>query len=644
MSIEVLKNQIKETPISHIIGRYIDVTKKGQYFVAHCPFHNDTNPSLHINDQKGLYMCFVDQIGGDAIHFVMHYLKCSFMEALEDLCSKMGWDFESYKDKKNINPKLTLARKLLHTAAVIYNKIGTQGQAKEFKEFLSKRSLTKETVENYNLGHSPKHNVFYNYLLSIKDNSEKQKAIEIAKEIGLIKTYNGEEWIDTFRERIMFPIQDQSGHVIGFTSRATKDYQKAKYLNSKESFVFNKKALLYGIHIAKKIIREKDRIIVTEGNMDQISIAQNGFRESVAIMGVAMSESSAKILSSYTKNVYLALDNDEAGMKAAERVNTLFTSMGILPSYVDLSPYKDPDEFVVNLGSLAFEERLTNAKKMLDLLIDLALPEKIPEVIDRKIELLEKLFEIVSPLKMDLKATERLNAAAKKLGLSLTSGQILKSYEEYLESHKRRDYSQRSTPAPKKPAISNSSEITPVYDEAPPYFEEQDHLPHPDEQPSMESSLSHWDKVLLEIIITKPELFEKSEFKEILENINNSEVKQVILELKNLYFEIDEKNYEKYLLELVHKDELSSKIREGISLSLFKKDDKKLSQEDLDLDQMLKMATEDRLKKKKLELKSKHLKANNRDEAETILSELIQVERSLSELKFKISKKDTSNI
>lgn len=621
MNLDDLKALIKATPISQIIGQYLDMHKQGSGFLAVCPFHDDHDPSMQINDNRNMFMCFVDQTGGDAITFVKEYKKCGYVEALRDICEKMGWNFDDYNEKSKANPKKQLAKKLLKNSTLIYEKLGHSDNHSEFPEFLKQRGISVENAKKYELGFSPKHNVFLNYLESIKDQKERTMALQVAFEVGLIKqNLQTKQYYDTFRERIMFPIWDQYGNVTAFTSRMTKEYQKAKYMNSKDSFMFNKKNILYGLHLAKDKMRERDRVIIVEGNMDQLSLYINGFEESVAIMGVAMSENSVNILKSYTNNFYLCTDNDPAGFKAAERINDLLIQKGYLAKIVDLAPYKDPDDLICEIGKIAFEERLQNAKLMIDLQIEMIIPDEIPEVVDRKIEILQSAYRILAPLKSDLRATERIVALSKELGLETSKEQILQSYQDFLKN-----LSNRNTP--QQPATTtelNIEEPAPINME-PQYIQEV--------TPKY-AEVNHAELLFIEKCIVTPELFEWPETEEILEIIDQNEVKEIVLELKNFFFEFDEQSYHAAVERIVQDANYDKKIREHIGVTLFKKESSHTPKfEKTEIPKLINNLKEEKLKLKKKGLREEHARTSEQSKAQELLSKIMEVDRQIQNLK-----------
>src|SRR5690606_36257076 len=210
-----------------------------------------------------------------------------------------------------------------------------------FKRFLNERKLNEESVKNFGIGYAPSQNAFSAYLKSLPADIQ-DKAVAIALDTGIIKEGKWGHY-DFYRDRIMFPVFDHAGQVRGFSSRAVLPDQKPKYLNSGESFIFDKGNILYGFNLARNHIRSLDSVIIAEGNMDVVMLHQYGFTQAVGAMGVALSSKSARLLSHMTKNIYLGLDSDEAGFKAMHRIHSEFLFFKILPKFLDYSPAKDPD-------------------------------------------------------------------------------------------------------------------------------------------------------------------------------------------------------------------------------------------------------------------------------------------------------------
>ncbi len=615
-SIDELISRIKDIPISEIIGRYVHTVKKGTQTLAVCPFHDDHSPSLTVNDQRGMWFCFVDNMGGDAIKFVRLYRNLDFMDALRDICDKLGWNFDDYHQERKASPKVEMGKKLLSTAAKLYRKLAETGKHPAFNDFLSKRGLSQETAQVYQLGFAPNARALFDYLCSIKEEKERGFALQVAEEVGLIKksTYGEKSHYDTFRDRIMFPIWDHFGQVIGFTSRSTSDDIKPKYLNSLDSFLFNKKNLLYGLHLAKSMIRQKDSVLIAEGNMDQVALFKNGFENSVAIMGVALGESSLIKVLSLSKNVILCLDNDLAGWKAGTRINSQFMNQGVTPLFLNLGEHKDPDEFLCAEGPVSMQKLIDEAKPFIDIEIEKLMPEPIPALSERKLEILQKVFEVISPLKNTLSATERAVTWAKRLGLQSDSSSIIKSYTDFLEGSQR-----VKVAAPHKIESEELLEVGEL---------ERGKV-------RIDRKLTSVETSLLQELVQHPELLLNDEITELLDFVGNIDVKEYILKLKDLMYEIDESEYPSVVSTLMNQDNLSAEITAVAGGALYRYrrtslDEKVALQMIADIKKRLQVQ---QLKEEKNSLKLEQAQAQTQEEQQRVLTELLEIDKKISQVR-----------
>lgn len=645
MSLDDLKIKIKEEiPISSIIGSYISMKKSGATYLSLCPFHSDSKPSMHINDNKKMFKCFACDAAGDSIGFVMKYRSLDFIDALKEICQKQGINFDSYQEEKKSNPKLDMARKILTKTAQLYRKTATTHKFAPYDDFIKKRGLNEEIATTYNLGFAQAKNSLCDYLGSIPNDKDRSFALSIAEELGLIKRdrHNSEAHYDTFRDRIIFPIWDQFGQVIGFTSRAIRDDQKAKYMNSVDSFVFNKRNILYGFHLAKNAIREKDAVILVEGNMDQVALYNNGFHHTVAVMGVALGAPSLERLLSLTKNIYLALDSDPAGLTAMERMNRQLAEKGVVAKFIEFSPQKDPDEFLQVQGALAMQAKLDNAIAAFDVLLNKTLPEKLPEVLDRKLEILNSAFELMSPLRTHLSAIERVVAFAKRLGLKSEPSQIVKNYEEFLAAIEAKEkLAARFQSKFKTPEKSDERLESPFYGEEDDSHEGMNSLEIAElELQSLVSEppkrkISKTEKLVVQELVQLPMLFSEENLLELLDFVTSDEVKKYIGKVKKVLLEIDESEYASVISNLTNGPEYSPEMREAVSSALFKYkvrelDSKTKSKLIHDLKVKLQM---EQLKDKKDEIKKRQQSCETESEMIKLLQDLSEVEKSLQSLK-----------
>lgn len=639
MSLDELKLKIKEEiPISSVVGSYLSLKKSGSTYLSLCPFHSDSKPSMHVNDTKKMFKCFACDAAGDSIGFVMKYRNLDFIEALKEICQKQGINFDSYQEEKKSNPKLEMARKILTKTAQLYRKTATTHKFAPYDDFIKKRGLNEEIATVYNLGFAQSKNSLCDYLGSIPNEKERGLALSTAEELGLIKRdrHNSEAHYDTFRDRIIFPIWDHFGQVIGFTSRAIRDDQKAKYMNSVDSFIFNKRNILYGFHLAKNAIREKDAVILVEGNMDQVALYNNGFHHAVAVMGVALGAPSLERLLSLTKNIYLALDSDGAGFSAMERMNRQLAEKGVVAKYLEFSPQKDPDEFLQMQGALALQAKIDNAPAAYDVLLNKILPEKLPEVLDRKLEILNQAFELIAPLRSHLSAIERLGAFAKRLGLKSESAQIVKNYEEFLaviESKERN--AARFQPKPKVVEPHPHQEEGEEEIEGINQLEISELDLQSKEYTAPKRILSKTEKLVVQELVQLPVLFSEENSLELLDFVTSDEVKKYIGKVKKVLLEIDESEYSSVISNLTSGPEYSTELREAVSSALYKYkvrelDSKTKSKLIHDLKVKLQMEL---LKNKKEEILGLQQSCESESEMNKLLLSLSEVEKSLQSLK-----------
>lgn len=354
---EVIEEVRSSNNIVDIIGGYVRLQKKGSSYFGLCPFHNEKSPSFSVSPNKQMYYCFGCGAGGNVFTFIMEYENQSFPEAVKILADRAGIalpEAELTEEQKRERNKRQQLLEINKTAAnyFYYQLNGDQGQ--QAREYLENRRLSKETQIHFGLGYASKYsNDLYLYL------KKKGYQDQILKETGLL-TYDEKRGAhDKFWNRVMFPIMDVNNRVIGFGGRVMGD-GTPKYLNSPETMLFDKSRNLYGLNYART--SRKPYMIICEGYMDVIAMHQAGFTNAVASLGTAFTAQHSVLLKRYTQEVRLAYDSDGAGQKAALRAIPILKSAGINVRVIHMDPYKDPDEFIKNLGTEAFQERIDAAE------------------------------------------------------------------------------------------------------------------------------------------------------------------------------------------------------------------------------------------------------------------------------------------
>ena len=351
---EVIDEVVSRSDIVDIISGYIKLKKNGSSYVGLCPFHNEKSPSFSVSPGKQLYHCFGCGVGGNVITFVMEYENYTFLEAVKYLADKAGMQLPetsySEEEKKNRDLKAKLLEINKIAATYYYHQLKAEN-GKIGLSYLQKRGLSDTTINRFGLGYAGQTgNALYQYLKS------KGYDDALLKETGLFTYERGIH--DKFWNRVMFPIMDINNKVIGLGGRVMGD-AKPKYLNSPETKLFDKSRNLYGLNFARS--SRKKEIILCEGYMDVISMHQAGFTNAVAALGTAFTSGHGTLLKRYTENVILSFDSDEAGQRAILRAIPILKEAGLTVRVLDLTPYKDPDEFIKGLGAQALEERIRKA-------------------------------------------------------------------------------------------------------------------------------------------------------------------------------------------------------------------------------------------------------------------------------------------
>ena len=352
---DVIEEVRARNDIVDVISQYVTLKKKGANYFGLCPFHNEKSPSFSVSPGKQMYYCFGCGAGGNVITFIMEYENYSFGEALKYLADRAGITLPEAEDSKQARAQPDLKNTLLEinrlAANYFYYQL-KQPQGRPGYEYLKNRRLTDETITHFGLGFANKTpDDLYRYMRS------KGYDDSILKETGLffIEERGAR---DKFWNRVMFPILDVNNRVIGFGGRVMGDGEP-KYLNSPETKLFDKSRNLFGLNFARKS-REK-YLLICEGYMDVIAMHQAGFTNAVASLGTAFTAQHALLLKRYTDQAVLTYDSDGAGIRAALRAIPILKEAGISAKVLNMKPYKDPDEFIKNLGREEFQKRIDEA-------------------------------------------------------------------------------------------------------------------------------------------------------------------------------------------------------------------------------------------------------------------------------------------
>ena len=344
--------------ILDVVSDYVELRRRGRNYFGLCPFHTEKTPSFSVAPDKQIYHCFGCGTGGNAISFLMEYEKISFVESLQKLAERYGIELNLQRDDGSSEFFSQLYD--IHTAAVNFFKKNLASElGKKIRDYLKERGLSNETVAIFDLGYADNG---WDHLLSVA--KSKKVTQEVIKKCGLFtKTDKG--IFDRFRNRLMFPITNRGDRVVAFGGRDMLGESDAKYLNSPETPIYNKREILYGLSRTKDAARQDRTLVVVEGYMDLLQLYQNGITNIAATSGTALTSGQVSQIRKFADTVYLAYDGDTAGRKAAITAGYNLLKGGITPKIVEVPEEKDPDSWVKESGVDSFKEAQAQARDVI---------------------------------------------------------------------------------------------------------------------------------------------------------------------------------------------------------------------------------------------------------------------------------------
>lgn len=354
---EILSIQRKAN-IVDIIRDYVPLTQRGKNYFGICPFHDDHNPSMSVSPEKGVYKCFVCGNAGNVFNFVMEYEKVSFYEAVKIVADKIGISIDISTSKKE-NTKKSPLYDIYNIAYKFYQNNLNTVYGKDAKKYLLNRKIDEDVIKNFNIGLSLSDSELCNALKAkgFKDDDIVSSGVAVQNENNIY---------DIYKNRIMFPLYDLEGNVVGFSGRIYNQKSESKYINTKETEIFKKGELLYNYHIAKKEARKEKNIIVVEGFMDVIRLSTIGIVNVVATMGTAVTKHQLNLIQKLAPNITLMFDGDKAGEKATNAFIELANGNDSNIKVVRLEDNLDPDEYILTKGKDKMIYNLSHAQSVYD--------------------------------------------------------------------------------------------------------------------------------------------------------------------------------------------------------------------------------------------------------------------------------------
>ena len=420
-----LANTIRsKVDIVDIIGERIPLVAKGKNFFCVCPFHDDTNPSMSVSREKQMYTCFSCHATGNVYTFLMNYEHMDFKQALKYLGDRVGINTGNIQIKK----KTTKYDKLYEAyqfALKYYQNNLNSNVGKTAKSYLKGRNIGEETIKEFEIG----------LALDSKDDLTKLLESKSYDLVTLNKAGLSSDNHDIYNDRIMFPLYDISGRVVGFSGRIYKDNGQNKYLNTKETEIFKKGEMLYHYHIAKEECRKKNTVIVMEGFMDVIRASTIGIKNTVALMGTALTKDQMQLIKRLASTIILCLDGDDPGVHATLSIGEEFQKEGIEAKVVMLPNPEDPDSFILKNGADRFNNLLDSALNFTDFKM-LKLKEKVDFRSDEeKANYINRVIEETSKIDDEIRREVILKRLAKEFDigyntLEMRMNRFLKNKEE----------------------------------------------------------------------------------------------------------------------------------------------------------------------------------------------------------------------
>ena len=411
-------NEIRsKIDIVELISEYVPLTKKGKYYWGKCPFHNDNNPSMSVDPNRQTYTCWSCHNSGNVFNFYGQIENITFPETLKKLGDRVGITISGYKN--NSNSKYTKYFEIYDITSKYYQLMLNTKKGEEAKAYLEKRGIDSETIKEFGIGLAlSDKDKLVNYL------KEKKYDINTLNDLGLA---NGD--IDTFINRIIFPLDDSLGRTVGFSGRIYDNSKLSKYMNTKETPIFKKGTCLYHYNASKEYVRLEKSVIVMEGFMDVIRASTIGIKNTVALMGTALTEDQISLLKKLSLNILMCLDGDDPGQDAILHNGELLEKAGLNVKVICLKDVEDPDSYILKYGEEKFKSLINNAINYSDFRIE-RLKNNVNFESDQELSnYVNRVLKEISKIKDEIRCEIMLKKLANETNLSYNT--LEKKFNEY---------------------------------------------------------------------------------------------------------------------------------------------------------------------------------------------------------------------
>lgn len=408
LSNEEINAIAKKTSIVDIIGSYLSLEKKGKNYFGICPFHDDHTPSMSVNEEKGIYTCFVCHKTGNVFNFVQEYENISFLEAVKEVANKTGIELNI---EFQTTSKYDTYYNALDLASKFYQNHLKSKEGKKARAYLEERGLSEVIIEEFEIGYAPSEFDTITKLLLNKSFDE-----ELLINAGI--SGRGNSLYDLFRNRITFPIHNAQGKSVGFSARIFDNSNDAKYINTKETPVFKKGEILFNYHRAQNEAKRKKVLIIVEGQMDAIRVYASGIKNVVATMGTALTNDHVKLLKRLNVKVVLCMDNDKAGEQATIQNGELLSKNEIDLGILRIEDAKDPDEYILKHKKEAFLDAVANAITFFDFKMNYLKKDKNLEKVDDVSLYINQVIKELNKTNDDVLINLTINKLSEEYGVS----------------------------------------------------------------------------------------------------------------------------------------------------------------------------------------------------------------------------------
>ena len=429
---EEIINEVRQSnDIVDVISQYMHLKRSGRNFFGLCPFHNEKSPSFSVSPDKQIFHCFGCGVGGNVYTFVSKIEGIGFFETVQMLAERANIQLPTLENSVDTQKEILKDKvyKVNEFAAEYYHQNLYKSQSKLGQEYVKKRQLSNETLKSYRIGYSGKFDELYQELK--KQGFQETEILES----GLVNKNEKGQYIDRYRNRLMFPICDIRGRVIAFGGRVLDD-SKPKYINSPENVVYSKGRHLFGLNVAKK--GDTKKLLIVEGYMDVISLHQRGITNVVAPLGTALTEQQGWLLRKNTEQIILSFDSDDAGLKAKARALEILGNMGCDIRVLNIEGAKDPDEYILKYGTARFNNLVEKALSVIEFNVKLLKKDLNLENTNDKIKFLNEIAKLISKVENSIEREIYIEKIAKEYNISKEAiyGEVNKLTYKHTNSEK----------------------------------------------------------------------------------------------------------------------------------------------------------------------------------------------------------------